>query len=190
MFGIYEVIIHPNFKPFSTILTIKPNEYKNVINNITDYHDIQRLSNDIILYNNDLLTYLISKKDRFDNIYIKTNYKKFIIDKLNSIKVEDIFNEENYEIYSIIKKEKFKNMTELILYFFKNYFYLLDKVIYSINLYFDDKIVINKLYYIFDVAGYLYEKGLINYTTIKFSDALEAYINKLDVYNISKKELR
>jgi hypothetical protein len=78
----------------------------------------------------------------------------------------------------------------LILYFFKNYFYLLDKVIYSINLYFDDKIVINKLYYIFDVAGYLYEKGLINYTTIKFSDALEAYINKLDVYNISKKELR
>jgi len=191
MFQIYEVIIHPNFKPFSTTINIKPVEYKNVINNITDYHDIQRLSYDIILYNNDLINYFISKKDRFNNnIYIKTNYKKYIIDKLNSLKVEDIFNQENYEIYSIIKKEKFKNVTELILYFFKKYFYLLDKVINLINIYYDDKIIINKLYYIFDSGGYLYEKGLISYSTNKFKGLLEQYINKLDIYNVSKKELR
>ena len=104
------------------------------------------------------MNYLISKKDRFSTIYIKMNYKRTQLDKLKYIKVSDVFNEENYEIYSLIKKKPIDNLNDLLIYFYRNYFYLLDKVIYHINVYLDDLLIINKLFYIFDCGNYLYEK--------------------------------
>jgi hypothetical protein len=194
MFDISKAIIHPNFKPFSTIINITPSEYKFVINNETDSHSIKRLSNDIILFNNDLMNYIIMKKERFNNINIKMNYKRYMIDKLKNIEISTIFTKENYEIYSLIKNEsKLKNLNDLLIYFYKNYFYLLDKVIYYINLYFSsdesDQLVINKLFYIFDTGNYLYELNKINYN-IKSSDLITQYIDKLDVYNVKDSELR
>jgi hypothetical protein len=186
LFDIYSVIIHPNFKPFSTIINIKPNDYKYVINNITDSHDVKKLGNDIILYNNDLINYLLTKKERFDSIHIKMNYRKYMIDKLNNIKISDVFTEENYEIYSVIKKEKLKNLLELIIFIFKNYFYMMDKVIYYINLYFDDKLIINKLYYIFDTGNYLFEKNKLSYTINVDDSVINNYLNKLDVYSVKE----
>jgi len=192
LFDIYKVIIHPNFKPFSTIINVKPSEYKYVINNETDYHHIQKLSNDIILYNTDLMNYFITKKERFNNIYIKMNYKKFMLDKLKSTKINEVFNEENYEIYSLIKKEELTYLNELLIFFFKNYFYLLDKIIYNINLYFEDQLIINKLYYIFDSGNYLYEIGKITYSmnVEEGNDLLDNYISKLEVYDTKEKNLR
>jgi hypothetical protein len=190
LFETYSVIIHPNFKPFSTIIDVKPSEYKYVINNVTDADTIKRLGNDIILYNNDLINYLLTKKERFDSIHIKMNYRKYMLDKLNNIAVEEIFTEENYEIYSIIKKEKLKNLNELLIFIFKNYFYMLDKVIYYINIYFDDKLIINKLYYIMESANYLFEKNKITYTINVDNSIMNNYINKLNVYNVKDSYLR
>ena len=190
MFGIYSVIIHPNFKPFSTIINITASQYKNVISNETDYHEIKRLSNDLLLYNNDLMTYIINEKERFNNINIKMNYKRYQLDKLKKIKVSEVFNEQNYEIYSVIKKQKLDNLNELLIYIFKNYFYLLDIVIYHINLYMENQIIINKLFYIFDTGNYLYEKNKISYVLNYDGKILENYLNKLDVYDVNEKDLR
>jgi hypothetical protein len=192
LFNIYMVIIHPNFKPFSTIIDVKPDEYKYVINNITDSGAIKRLSNDIILYNNDLINYLLTKKERFDLIHIKMNYRKYMLDKLNNIKIEDVFTKENYEIYSIIKKQKLNNLTELILFMYTKHFYMLDKVIYYINIYFDDKLIINKLYYIFDTSNYLFEKNKLNYTIDNSTNdsIMNNYLDKLDIYSVKDKYLR
>lgn len=193
MFEIYNVIIHPNFKPFSSFINVNPSDYKKVIDLETDYHDIKKLSNDMVLFNNDLMDFLITKKERFNNIYIKMNYKKSVLNRLSNIKVSEIFTIENYEIYSLIKNKNIDNITELLIFFFKNYFYLLDKVIYYINLYFSsdesDQLVINKLFYIFDTGNYLYELNKINYN-IKSSDLITQYIDKLDVYNVKDSELR
>jgi hypothetical protein len=193
MFEIYNVIIHPNFKPFSSFINVNPSDYKKVIDLETDYHDIKKLSNDMVLFNNDLMDFLITKKERFNNIYIKMNYKKSLLNRLSNIKVSEIFTIENYEIYSLIKNKNIDNITELLIFFFKNYFYLLDKVIYYINLYFSsdesDQLVINKLFYIFDTGNYLYELNKINYN-IKSSDLITQYIDKLDVYNVKDSELR
>jgi len=189
-FNLFTIIIHPNYKPFSSFITVNPKEYKVVINNETDYHQIQRLSNDIVIFNNDLMNYLITKKERFNNIYIKMNYKKLMLDKLKDIKVKDLINEDNYEIYSLIKKEKLDNLNDLLIFFFKNYFYLLDKIINLINIYFDDQLMINKLYYIFDSGNYLYEKGTLNYSIKADNNLLENYLTKFESYNINKKDLR
>ena len=189
-FQLYSCIIHPTFKPYSTFINVKVDEYKQVIENELDYHKIQKLSNDIILFNNDLMNYLISKKDRFSSIYIKLNYKRTQLDKLRYIKVSDVFNEENYEIYSLIKKQPIDNLNDLLIFFYRNYFYLLDKVIYHINVYLDDTIIINKLFYIFDCGNYLYEQKKINYSIDFDSSILDSYIGKLDVYNVKEKDLR
>jgi hypothetical protein len=140
----------------------------------------------------DLMNYFITKKERFNNIYIKMNYKKFILDKLKSIKISEVFNEENYEIYSLIKKEKLTYLNELLIFFFKNYFYLLEKVIYNINLYFEDQLIINKLYYIFDSGNYLYEIGKLSYNinVDEGNDLLNNYISKLDIYDTKEKDMR
>jgi len=189
MFDISKAIIHPNFKPFSSFINISPAEYKFVINNETDYHSIKKLSNDIILFNNDLMNYIIMKKERFNNINIKMNYKKYILDKLKNIPIKDIFTKENYEIYSLIKNEsKLQNLNDLLIFIYKNYFYLLDKVIYHINLYFDGNLIINKIYYEFNIVNYLYEKDIINYNIDNDETIMQNYITKLDVYNIKKKE--
>jgi len=190
MFNIYDVIIHPNFKPFSTIINVKASDFKRVIDNETDYHEIQKLSNDIILYNDDLMNYIINNKDRFTNININLNYKRYLLENLKNIKINDVFTEINYEIYSIIKNTNLDNLNQLIIYFFKNYFYLLDKVIYYINVYFDKKLVINKLYYIFKTEKYLYEKGKINYMINNDINLLNNYINKFEHYNIITKKIR
>lgn len=196
MFEVYSIIIHPNFKPFSSFIKVNPVEYKQIvdINDEVDYHHIKKLSNDLVLFNNDLMDYLISKKERFNNIYIKTNYKKIILNKLSNISVSEVFDINNYEIYSLIKSEKLNNLTELLIFFFKKYFYLLDKVIYYINLYFGledaNQLVINKLYYVFDCGNYLYESKKINYSIKQSSDLIEKYINKLDVYNVVDNEKR
>jgi hypothetical protein len=129
------------------------------------------------------------KKERFNNINIKMNYKRFMLDKLKNIKISDVFTEENYEIYSLIKKEKnLKNLNDLLIFFYKNYFYLLDKVIYNINLYFNDNLIINKLYYILDVSKYLFEKGILNYAINNDDLLVENYITKLDIYNVKKNQ--
>ena len=189
MFNTYAVIIHPNFKPFSSFVKVDPNEYKFVIDNITDYYSIKKLSNDIMIFNNDLMTYLISKKDRFSNVNVKLNYKKYILDKLKQVKINDVFNQENYEIYTLIKKEKnLIYLSDLLIFFFKNYFYLLDKVINQINIYFNDTIVINKLFYYFDVGNYLLENEKINYNINYDDKLLDNYINKLDIYNTKRYE--
>lgn len=190
MFEVYSVIIHPNFKPFSNNIEVSANEYKNVIKNETDYHQIKRLSNDIVIYNNDLMNYILNKKERFENIHIKMNYKKFLLDKLKNIPVSDVFTYENYEIYSLIKKEKLSNLHDLIIFFYKNYFYLLDQVIYHINLYFNDQIIINKIYYIFDTGNYLFENKKINYYIENTDKLYENYIEKLDYYSVRKDYLR
>jgi hypothetical protein len=192
-FQLYSCIIHPTFKPFSTFINVQPNDYKLIIEdekNEQDYHSIQKLSNDIVLFNHDLMNYLISKKDRFSTIYIKMNYKRTQLDKLKYIKVSDVFNEENYEIYSLIKKQPLDNLNDLLIYFYKNYFYLLEKVIYHINVYLDDSIIINKLFYVFDCGNYLYEQKKINYSIDFDSSILDSYISKLDVYNVKEKDLR
>ena len=189
MFEIYSVIIHPNFKPFSTVINITPSEYKFVINNETDYHSIKRLSNDIVLFNNDLMNYILMKKERFNSIAIKMNYKRYLLDKLKLIQIKDVFTKENYEIYTLIKNEStLKNLNDLLIFFYKNYFYLLDKVIYFINLHFDNNLIINKLYYEFDISKYLFEKGILNYTINNDTNLIENYITKLDIYNIKKKD--
>jgi hypothetical protein len=189
MFNTYAVIIHPNFKPFSSFVKVDPNEYKFVIDNITDYYSIKKLSNDIMIFNNDLMTYLISKKDRFSNVNVKLNYKKYVLDKLKQVKINDVFNQENYEIYTLIKKEKnLIYLSDLLIFFFKNYFYLLDKVINQINIYFNDTIIINKLFYYFDVGNYLLENEKINYNINYDDKLLDNYINKLDIYNTKKYE--
>jgi len=189
MFDISKAIIHPNFKPFSTVINTTPTEYKYVINNETDYHSIKKLSNDIILFNNDLMNYVITKKERFNNITITMNYKRYMLDKLKNISIEDVFTKENYEIYSLIKKEtNLKNLNDLLIFFFKNYFYLLDNVIYNINLYFNDNLIINKLYYIFDISNYLFENEITNYSINNDNTLIENYVSKLDVYNIKKKK--
>jgi hypothetical protein len=189
MFDIFSVIIHPNFKAFSTVINVSPEEYKYVINNETDYHSIKKLSNDIILFNNDLMNYIMTKKDRFNNINIKMNYKRYMLDKLKNIEISEVFTKENYEIYSVIKNDKnLKNLNDLLIFIFKNYFYLLDKVIYHINLYFDDNLIINKLYYKFDASNYLFEKEILNYSINNDDTLVENYIKKLDIYNIKKKE--
>ena len=189
MFNTYAVIIHPNFKPFSSFVKVDPNEYKFVIDNITDYYSIKKLSNDIMIFNNDLMTYLISKKDRFSNVNVKLNYKKYLLDKLKQVKINDVFNQENYEIYTLIKKEKnLIYLSDLLIFFFKNYFYLLDKVINQINIYFNDTIIINKLFYYFDVGNYLLENEKINYNINYDDKLLDNYINKLDIYNTKRYE--
>jgi hypothetical protein len=189
MFNINQVIIHPNFKPFSVFINITPEEYKFVIDNETDYHSIKKLSNDIVLFNNDLMNYVIMKKERFNNINIKMNYKRFMLDKLKNINISDVFTEENYEIYSLIKKESnLKNLNDLLIFFYKNYFYLLDKVIYHINLYFNDNLIINKIYYELNIVNYLFEKGILDYSINNDNSLVEKYIKKLDIYNIKKKE--
>ena len=75
-----------------------------------------------------------------------------------------------------------------ILSFFKNYFYLLDKVIYYINIYFSldntNQLIINKLYYIFDSGNYLYESKKINYSIKQSNEILDKYLEKLDLYNV------
>lgn len=190
MFEIYNVIIHPNFKPFSTFIKINPIEYKQIIdiNDEVDYHHIKKLSNDLVIFNNDLMDYLISKKERFNNIYIKMNYKRFLLNKLSTIKVSDVFDINNYEIYSLIKTQNLNNLNELLIFFFKNYFYLLDKVIYYINIYFSldntNQLIINKLYYIFDSGNYLYESKKINYSIKQSNEILDKYLEKLDLYNV------
>jgi hypothetical protein len=188
LFQLYQVVIHPNYKPFSTFIHIKPEEYHYVIDNITDYHQVQKLSANIKIFNNDLMNYLIIKKNRFENINVKMNFKKGLLDKLKNIKVKEVFNEENYEIYSLIKKESLANLNELIIFFYKNYFYLLDKVITQINKYFDNELILNNLYYIFDSGTYLFEKQIISYLITDDNDLLSNYLTKLDTYKV--RELR
>ena len=113
-----------------------------------------------------------------------------MLDKLNNITIDEVFTEENYEIYSIIKKQQLKNLNELLLFIFKNYFYMLDKVIYYINIYFDDKLIINKLYYIMDASNYLFEKNKLTYSIIIDESIMNNYINKLDIYNVKDSYLR
>jgi len=189
-FQLYSCIIHPTFKPFSSFINIQPIDYKLVIEDEKDYHNIQKLSNDIVLFNHDLMKYLITKKDRFSSIYIKLNYKRYQLDKLKSIKVSDVFDETNYEIYSLIKKVSFDNLNDLLIFFYKNYFYLLEKVIYHINFFMDGNIIINKLFYIFDCGNYLFEQKKISYAIDFDVSILDSYIGKLDVYNVNDKNLR
>ena len=188
LFQLYQVVIHPNYKPFSTFINIKPEEYHYVIDNITDYHQVQKLSANIKIFNNDLMNYLIMKKNRFESINVKMNFKKGLLDKLKNIKVKEVFNEENYEIYSLIKKESLANLNELIIFFYKNYFYLLDKVITQINKYFDNELILNNLYYVFNSGTYLFEKQIISYAITDDIDLLSNYLTKLDTYRV--KELR
>lgn len=188
LFQLYQVVIHPNYKPFSTFINIKPEEYHYVIDNITDYHQVQKLSANIKIFNNDLMNYLIMKKNRFESINVKMNFKKGLLDKLKNIKVKEVFNEENYEIYSLIKKESLANLNELIIFFYKNYFYLLDKVITQINKYFDNELILNNLYYVFNSGTYLFEKQIISYAITDDIDLLSSYLTKLDTYRV--KELR
>ena len=188
LFQLYQVVIHPNYKPFSTFINIKPEEYHYVIDNITDYHQVQKLSANIKIFNNDLMNYLIMKKNRFESINVKMNFKKGLLDKLKNIKVKEVFNEENYEIYSLIKKESLANLNELIIFFYKNYFYLLDKVITQINKYFDNELILNNLYYVFNSGIYLFEKQIISYAITDDIDLLSNYLTKLDTYRV--KELR
>ena len=188
-FQLYSCIIHPTFKPFSSFINIQPVDYKLVIEDEKDYHNIQKLSNDIVLFNHDLMKYLITKKDRFSSIYIKLNYKRYQLDKLKSIKVTDVFDETNYEIYSLIKKVSFDNLNDLLIFFYKNYFYLLENVIYHINVFMDGNIIINKLFYIFDCGNYLFEQRKINYAIDFDISILDNYIGKLDVYDVKDKNL-
>ena len=188
LFQLYQVVIHPNYKPFSTFINIKPEEYHYVIDNITDYHQVQKLSANIKIFNNDLMNYLIMKKNRFESINVKMNFKKGLLDKLKNIKVKEVFNEENYEIYSLIKKESLANLNELIIFFYKNYFYLLDKVITQINKYFDNELILNNLYYVFNSGTYLFEKQIISYAITDDIDLLSNYLTKLDTYRV--KDLR
>jgi hypothetical protein len=188
LFQLYQVVIHPNYKPFSTFIHIKPEEYHYVIDNITDYHQVQKLSANIKIFNNDLMNYLIMKKNRFESINVKMNFKKGLLDKLKNIKVKEVFNEENYEIYSLIKKESLANLNELIIFFYKNYFYLLDKILTQINKYFDNELILNNLYYIFNSGTYLFEKQIISYAITDDIDLLSNYLTKLDTYRV--KELR
>jgi len=67
---------------------------------------------------------------------------------------------------------------------------MLDKVIYYINIYFDDKLIINKLYYIMESANYLFEKNKITYTINVDNSIMNNYINKLNVYNVKDSYLR
>jgi hypothetical protein len=188
LFQLYQVVIHPNYKPFSTFINIKPEEYHYVIDNITDYHQVQKLSANIKIFNNDLMNYLIMKKNRFESINVKMNFKKGLLDKLKNIKVKEVFNEENYEIYSLIKKESLANLNELIIFFYKNYFYLLDKIITQINKYFDNELILNNLYYVFNSGTYLFEKQIISYAITDDTDLLSNYLTKLDTYKV--RELR
>jgi len=66
----------------------------------------------------------------------------------------------------------------------------MDKVIYYINLYFDDKLIINKLYYIFDTGNYLFEKNKLSYTINVDDSVINNYLNKLDVYSVKEDYLR
>ena len=134
------------------------------------------------------MNYLIMKKNRFENINVKMNFKKGLLDKLKNIKVKEVFNEENYEIYSLIKKESLANLNELIIFFYKNYFYLLDKILTQINKYFDNELILNNLYYIFNSGTYLFEKQIISYAITDDIDLLSNYLTKLDTYRV--KELR
>ena len=67
---------------------------------------------------------------------------------------------------------------------------MLDKVIYYINIYFDEKLIINKLYYIMESANYLFEKNKITYTINVDNSIMNNYINKLNVYNVKDSYLR
>ena len=118
------------------------------------------------------------------------NYRRIQLDKLKQIKVVDVFNEENYEIYSLIKKQNLDTLNDLLIFFYKNYFYLLDKVIHHINLYMNDDIIINKLFYVFDCGNYLFEQKRISYSIDFDISLLDNYIGKLDVYNVKEKDLR
>ena len=76
----------------------------------------------------------------------------------------------------------------MIIFFYKNYFYLLDKVITQINKYFDNELILNNLYYVFNSGTYLFEKQIISYAITDDIDLLSNYLTKLDTYRV--KELR
>jgi len=137
LFKINYIIIHPRFK-----------KYKNKISNISEILDnkdeyqekdiILNFSADITMYNLDVIEYINNKngKLRFPHIDNLLNRMDIhFLDRLKRLSPDLIVKiEDTDELYRIYKKNKFTNISNMLLYLHENYFYLLPLFINKISL--------------------------------------------------------
>jgi len=151
IFKINYIVIHPIF-----------NNYKNKISNISDILNnndeyvekdlLYNFSSDLTMYNQDIFNYFNNKTERFINIENIVNKMDIIfLDRLKRLSPELIVKiEDTDELYRIYKKNKFTNISNMLLYLHEHYFYLLPIFINKITLVLKNNPFINGYYILYN----------------------------------------
>lgn len=136
LFKINNIIIHPIFKKYKNNIS----NLSDILNNKDEYQEkdiLLNLSADISMYNVDVMNYLSGKhmNKRFVNIdKIVNKLEVHFLDRLKRLSPELILRiEDTDELYRLYKKNKFTNISNMLLYLHDNYFYLLPLFINKIS---------------------------------------------------------
>jgi hypothetical protein len=136
LFKINNVIIHPIFKKYKNSIT----NVSEVLDNMNEYQEkdlILNFSADISMYNADVMNYFLNnnKSTRFINAdKIINKLDVHFLDRLKRLSPDLILKiEDTDELYRLYKKNKFTNISNMLLYLHENYFYLLPLFINKIS---------------------------------------------------------
>jgi hypothetical protein len=135
LFKINNVIIHPIFKKYKNSIS----NVSDVLDNMNEYQEKDILLNfsaDISMYNVDVMNYLLNNKSaRFINIdKVINKLEVHFLDRLKRLSPELILKiEDTDELYRLYNKNKFTNISNMLLYLHENYFYLLPLFINKIS---------------------------------------------------------
>jgi hypothetical protein len=136
IFTIRNVVIHPVFTRYSKIFEIEPENY-NVLKKLDEYYDeeiILKFSSDLIMYNQDVFTYMNKGIERFQNSDIMNKMDFSSLDRLKRLSPELVLKiSDPDELYRIYKKNKFTNIINMLLYLQEHLFYLVPLFIKKIT---------------------------------------------------------
>ena len=137
LFQIKYAIIHPKYKKYENKINNFQEIYK--LNNADEYYDediILNYSADLIMYNHDVFSYINNKNNKrfISNESVINKMNNRFIDRFSRLSPEIILKiEDPDELYRIYKKNKFSNISNMLLYLQEKIFYLVPLFIEKIT---------------------------------------------------------
>jgi hypothetical protein len=169
LFNINTAVIHPVFKKYHKNMSEQITNLNSLIK-LDEYYDediILNFSSDLVMYNDDVFSYINKQKHRFqDNENIVNKMELISLDRLKRLSPEIILNiTDPDELYRIYVKNKFTNIANMLLYLQENIFYLVPHFLKKITK------AINKNpflygYYIFNRESYMKDDINLNFNSI------------------------
>ena len=165
LFKINYSIIHPRFM-----------KYKNNVTNISDVLDskdeyqekdiLLSFSADLTMYNLDVLNYINNKNNNHRFITMKNVINKmdvYFLDRLKRLSPDLMLKiEDTDELYRLYKKNKFMNISNMLLYLHEHYFYLVPLFIKKMTIVLKNNPFLIGYYILLDDNNHNYNLDLLN----------------------------